>query len=117
MSGLDKHSKDHSILLWDINKGLQTSERVHHHNTVQTDSMRPIAEVGVSETIHSIAWFKHEQKCMVVGTNNKQLKIIDFRGIIIKQCHCIFFIRNVICHIYIILFYIRFCKGGQHNSH
>lgn len=84
MSGLDKHSKDHSILLWDINKGLHTSERIHHHNTVQTDSVRPITEVGVSETVHSIAWFKNEQKCMVVGTNNKQLKIIDFRGINIK---------------------------------
>nr|XP_012151278.1 PREDICTED: WD repeat-containing protein mio-B isoform X3 [Megachile rotundata] len=79
VSGLDKHSKDHSILLWDINKGLQCAERVHHHNTVQTDSVRPIAEVGVSETIHSVAWFKHEQKCMAVGANNKQLKIIDFR--------------------------------------
>lgn len=79
VSGLDKHSKDHSILLWDINKSLQCAERVHHHNTVQTDSVRPIAEVGVSETIHSVAWFKHEQKCMVVGANNKQLKIIDFR--------------------------------------
>ncbi|XP_031849285.1 GATOR complex protein mio isoform X3 [Nomia melanderi] len=79
VSGLDKHSKEHSILLWDINKGLQTSERVHHHSMVQADSIRPIAEVSVSETIHSVAWFKHEQKCMVVGANNKQLKIIDFR--------------------------------------
>lgn len=81
VSGLDKHSKDYSILLWDINKGLQGSERVHHHNTVQTDSLRPIAEIGASETVHSIAWLKHEQKCMVIGANNKHLKIIDFRGI------------------------------------
>ncbi|XP_076291746.1 GATOR complex protein mio isoform X1 [Lasioglossum baleicum] len=79
VSGLDKHSKEHSILLWDVNKGLQGSERVHHHSMVQTDSIRPIAEVSVSETIHSAAWFKHEQRCMVVGANNKQLKIIDFR--------------------------------------
>ncbi|XP_053983472.1 GATOR complex protein MIOS [Hylaeus volcanicus] len=79
VSGLDKHSKDHSILLWDINKGVQSSERVHHHTTIQTDSARPIAEVSVSETVHSVAWFKHEQKCMAVGANNKQLKIIDFR--------------------------------------
>lgn len=53
---------------------------MHHHAAVQTDSLRPIAEVGVSETVHSIAWFKHEQKCMVIGANNKQLKIVDFRG-------------------------------------
>lgn len=81
-------------MLWDINKGLQCAERVHHHNTTQTDSARPLAEVGVSETIHSIAWFKHEQKCMVVGANNKQLKMIDFRGII-KVYKFIYF--NIVC--------------------
>lgn len=93
VSGLDKHSKDHSILLWDINKNLQTSERVHHHNAVQTDSVRPIAEACVSETVHSISWFKHEQKCIVVGTNNKQLKIIDFKGIIVKQFYFVVFVQ------------------------
>ncbi|KAG7207947.1 hypothetical protein KM043_009533 [Ampulex compressa] len=79
VSGLDKHSKDHSILLWDMNKGSQGTERMHHHSTSTIDSMRPIVELAVSETMHSLAWFKHDQRCLVVGANNKQLKIIDFR--------------------------------------
>ena len=97
VSGLDKHSKDHSILLWDINKSLQTSERIHHHNAVQTDSVRPMAEACVSETVHSISWFKHEQKCIVVGTNNKQLKIIDFRGIIVNCFISSSLYNNLLC--------------------
>lgn len=37
-------------------------------------------EAGISETVHSAAWFKHEPKCLALGVNNKQLKVIDFRG-------------------------------------
>lgn len=72
--GLDKYRYDHSILLWDITKSPTSSERLHHHE------LRPIAEAGVTETTHSLAWFKRESKCLVVGANNKTLKIIDFRG-------------------------------------
>ncbi|EFN84236.1 GATOR complex protein MIOS [Harpegnathos saltator] len=79
LSGLDKHSKDHSVLLWDIDKNPQCSERIHHHGSNQMECIRPTAELGVSETIHSAAWFKHDPKCLVLGANNKQLKILDFR--------------------------------------
>ena len=80
--GLDKYRTDHSVLLWDIVKS-STSERMHHHNSTQSDA-RPVAEACVSETIHSLAWFNKESKCLVAGVNNKQLKIIDFRGKMIK---------------------------------
>ncbi|XP_071561781.1 GATOR2 complex protein MIOS-B [Temnothorax nylanderi] len=66
MSGLDKHSKEHSVLLWDV-----------HH--CPKGSERPIVEAGISETVHSAAWFKHEPRCLALGVNNKQLKVIDFR--------------------------------------
>lgn len=67
MSGLDKHSKEHSVLLWDV----------HHY---PKGSERSIAEAAVSETIHSAAWFKHDPRCLALGANNKQLKVVDFRG-------------------------------------
>ncbi|RLU21193.1 hypothetical protein DMN91_005566 [Ooceraea biroi] len=66
ISGLDKHSKEHSVLLWDV----------HHY---PKGSERPIAEAGLSETIHSAAWFKHDPRCLAFGANNKHLKVVDFR--------------------------------------
>lgn len=72
MSGLDKHSKEHSILLWDVQHYPKGSER-------------PIAEAGISETIHSAAWFKHDSRCLAFGANNKQLKVVDFRGLFRKD--------------------------------
>ncbi|XP_067210981.1 GATOR2 complex protein MIOS-B isoform X2 [Linepithema humile] len=66
MSGLDKHSKEHSVLLWDV----------HHY---PKGSERSIAEAAVSETIHSAAWFKHDPRCLALGANNKQLKVVDFK--------------------------------------
>ncbi|KAM0726260.1 GATOR2 complex protein MIOS-B [Formica fusca] len=66
MSGLDKHSKEHSVLLWDVQHYPKGSER-------------PIAEAGISENVHSAAWFKHDSRCLAFGANNKQLKVVDFR--------------------------------------
>ena len=80
VSGLDKYRTDHSVLLWDVLRSSSGSDRSHHHSISQIDSVRPIAEAGVSESTHSLAWFNNEPKCLVVGVNNKQLKIIDFRG-------------------------------------
>ncbi|OXU30787.1 hypothetical protein TSAR_008781 [Trichomalopsis sarcophagae] len=79
VSGLEKYRTDQSLLLWDVMKSPSSSERTHHYNASQTESVRPLAEAGVSETINSLAWFYNEPKCLVAGVNNKQLKIIDFR--------------------------------------
>lgn len=84
-AGLDKHNKDYSIFLWDINKNPQCSERVHHHAGTQMEYIKPIAELGVSESVHSAAWFKHDPKSLVLGANNKHLKILDFRGMLVKD--------------------------------
>ena len=90
VSGLDKYRTDHSVLLWDIQKSPLNSERAHHHTNVQADSVKPIAEAGVSETTHSLAWFNNQSRCLVAGINNKQLKIIDFRGKFYKIQFCLF---------------------------
>ncbi|KAK0099087.1 hypothetical protein PV326_006551 [Microctonus aethiopoides] len=77
--GLDKYRTDHSILLWDVLKSPSTNDKTTHNSAPPTDSPRPVAEAGVSETTHSLAWFNTESRCLVAGVNNKQLKIIDFR--------------------------------------
>lgn len=82
VSGLDKYRTDQSLLLWDVLKSPLNSEKSHHYNASQTESIRPLAEVGVFETVHSLAWFMKEPRCLVAGINNKHLKIIDFRGTI-----------------------------------
>lgn len=104
VSGLDKYRTDQSLLLWDISKSTLNSERVHHHNSSQPESIKPVSEAGVSETIHSLAWFNNEPKCLVTGVTNKQLKIIDFRGNVLYinrtlECTC--------CTVFIILLHFQ----------
>ena len=82
VSGLEKYRMDHSLLLWDISKSPLNPERMYHHNSTPIESIRPISEAGVSETVHSLSWFNKYPKCLVAGLNNKHLKIIDFRGMI-----------------------------------
>lgn len=45
---------------------------------------KPIAELGVSESTHSLAWFNSNSKLMAVGMNMKNIKLIDVRG----ECAC-----------------------------
>lgn len=91
MSGLDKHSKEHSVLLWDV-----------HH--CPKGSERPIIESGISETVHSAAWFKHEPRCLALGINNKQLKVIDFRGMSLKDM-----INNLLIYTIQLSMLLKFC--------
>lgn len=89
-------------------KSPSSSERTHHYNSSQAESVRPLAEAGVSETINSLAWFKNEPKCLVAGVNNKQLKIIDFRG---KR---LFFVLLSVHHLTKLLtMFIKFCRSSE----
>lgn len=80
ISGLEKHRTDHSLLLWDVLKSPLSTDRNHHHYSPQVELIKPLAEIGISETTHSVAWLNNEPKCLVAGLNNKHLKIVDFRG-------------------------------------
>lgn len=41
---------------------------------------KPYLEMGLSELAHSLAWFHHEPRTLVVGMNQKQIKTFDLRG-------------------------------------
>ncbi|KAK9890772.1 hypothetical protein WA026_012117 [Henosepilachna vigintioctopunctata] len=81
---LDKYRSDHAVLLWDIIKFPPVNENNAAKlsmNTVQpaVELARPVAEYGISESAHSLGWFKSNSKQMVVGMNNKNIKLLDFR--------------------------------------
>lgn len=85
-AGLEKSRSDHSVLVWDIMKcpltnDLNGSNRLSM-NTVApaVELAKPIAELGVSESTHSLAWFNTNCKLMAVGMNMKNIKLIDVRG-------------------------------------
>lgn len=84
--GLEKHRQDHSVLLWDIMKcpvgnDMNGSSRLAV-NTVASavELARPVAEFGISDSTHSLAWFHMNSKVMAVGMNMKNIKLVDLRG-------------------------------------
>lgn len=79
--GLEKYRSDHSVLLWDINK-CTGSDNGRLNNCIplnMADSCRPVAEFGLSEATHSLAWFNGNSKVLAAGMNLKSIRIIDFR--------------------------------------
>lgn len=84
VAGLDKYRSDYSVLLWDIMKSptVQDVNGAGKLNTIGSglEFSRPIAEFGISEVSHSLAWFNSSSKHLAIGMNLKTIKIIDFRG-------------------------------------
>lgn len=93
-AGLDRYKADHSVLLWDVLKCPHHGDRrtivvpsvSHQHPAASTplELARPVAELGLSETTHSLAWFNSQSRSLVIGMNNKHLKLVDLRGILVK---------------------------------
>lgn len=82
--GLEKYRSDYSVLLWDINRGIGTENgrMTSLMPLSMSESCKPVAEYGLSEATHSLAWFNSNSKVLAAGMNLKSIKIIDFRGII-----------------------------------
>lgn len=64
-AGFEKHRSEHGLILWDVAKGVN-------------DSNRPIMEMAFGDTITSVTWFNHSHT-MATGVNSKQLRLYDFR--------------------------------------
>lgn len=96
-AGLDKHRSDHSVLLWDImkcpvNNDMNGKSLLSSTVAPAVELARPIAEFGVSDSTHSLAWFKGNSKLITVGMNMKNIKLIDLRGSFfycIMYVHCL----------------------------
>lgn len=92
-AGLDKYKADHSVLLWDVLKcphhgdgrtGMPSVSHQHHAASQALELARPVAELGLSETAHSLAWFNTQSRSLIIGMNNKHLKLVDLRGTFMK---------------------------------
>ncbi|XP_075236939.1 GATOR complex protein mio isoform X2 [Lycorma delicatula] len=74
---LDRFRAEHSVILWDVLKG--PSRLGHHTAGTPTEYSRPVAELGLSDTAHSLAWLHSQPRSLVIGMNNKHLKMVDLR--------------------------------------
>ncbi|KAG1694135.1 GATOR complex protein MIOS [Nymphon striatum] len=66
----------------DINSLARSQTLPTSYNNLYQDyavSNKPVAELGTSETAHSLQWFLHQPKTLVVGMSSKTLKIFDLR--------------------------------------
>ena len=100
-TALDKYRTDYAVVVWDVTRTEQgnlayeshlggsvvqvhdgfSSQAMHH----SSEFHKPIIETALSETAHSVAWFQQQNKVLIVGMNNKQLKIFDLRGCYIQH--------------------------------
>ncbi|XKL63054.1 hypothetical protein PGB90_005418 [Kerria lacca] len=84
-SGYEKHRSDHSILIWDVTKGPSDYRLYGNYSTFvgvqNTEYIKPIIEIGLSDIAHSLAWFNQSPQVLVVGVNNKNLKMLDIREV------------------------------------
>ncbi|PNF34608.1 WD repeat-containing protein mio [Cryptotermes secundus] len=88
-AGLDKYRADHSVLLWDVLKCPHHGDgrtgvvpgvsHQHQASSSAVELARPVVELGLSETTHSLAWFNSQSRSLIIGMNNKHLKLVDLR--------------------------------------
>ncbi|XP_013170090.1 PREDICTED: WD repeat-containing protein mio-B [Papilio xuthus] len=77
---LDKHRSDNCIQVWDANRSsVSTDEFTDNTANVQSEPARPIAELALSETAHSVAWTDLGNRTLAASMNMKHIKIYDLR--------------------------------------
>lgn len=80
-TGFEKHRSDHSIQVWDVMKSpFQPNSYSASGSQGAPDTIRPIIEIGLSDTAHSISWLNQSANTLVAGINSRNLKVIDIRG-------------------------------------
>ncbi|XP_026314034.1 GATOR complex protein MIOS-like [Hyposmocoma kahamanoa] len=79
-AGLEKHRSDHSVLIWDVNRApAPVEEQAGSSSSQPAESVRPQAEMGLSETVHSVSWSSFAPRTLLASTNLKFIKIFDLR--------------------------------------
>ncbi|GLH08738.1 GATOR complex protein MIOS [Gryllus bimaculatus] len=88
VAGLDKYRAEHSILVWDVfkcshhvieTKGSSFTSSSQQQSSSVSELARPVYELGMSEIVNSLAWFNFQPRSIIVGMNNKHLRMIDLR--------------------------------------
>ncbi|CAG9786998.1 unnamed protein product [Diatraea saccharalis] len=76
---MEKHRSDHCILIWDVNKGSSPPDETQNSVMAQSDNAKPVAEMGLSETAHSVSWSNRSNRTLLASMNLKFIKIFDLR--------------------------------------
>ncbi|KAJ0176372.1 hypothetical protein K1T71_007551 [Dendrolimus kikuchii] len=81
---MEKHRSDHCILLWDVSRGtMQVDEAkgTESSSHSSTEPIKPLAEMGLSETAHSVSWSNSSSRTLLASMNLKYIKIFDLRDL------------------------------------
>ncbi|PZC85881.1 hypothetical protein B5X24_HaOG215243 [Helicoverpa armigera] len=81
---MEKNRNDHCILLWDVYRGSLLSEEAKASDaspSAATESPRPMAEMGLSETAHCVTWANFSSRTLIASMNLKYIKIFDLRDL------------------------------------
>ncbi|XP_028039726.1 GATOR complex protein MIOS [Bombyx mandarina] len=79
---MEKHRSDHCILVWDVNRGSAAAdEALESTSQGSVDPMRPLAEMGLSETAHNVTWSNCSNRTLLASMNLKYIKIFDLRDL------------------------------------
>ncbi|GMK59926.1 hypothetical protein CspeluHIS016_0901430 [Cutaneotrichosporon spelunceum] len=95
-SGYDRHRSDYSLLIWDISDAIaafppdpegdvtwqRSPERLEPSNLYgrPSDGVRHLQQYCASEAVHSLAWAPGSGHELLVGANNKALRMYDLRA-------------------------------------
>ncbi|KAL4706071.1 hypothetical protein ACJJTC_001669 [Scirpophaga incertulas] len=78
---MEKYRSEPCILLWDVNRGTLPPEESTSADSslVNVDTVKPLAEMGLSETAHSVSWSNWSNRTLLASMNLKHIKIFDLR--------------------------------------
>ncbi|XP_037294415.1 GATOR complex protein MIOS isoform X1 [Manduca sexta] len=78
---MEKHRSDHCILLWDVNRGSSPADEARDSAHSPADPSKPLAEMGLSEAAHNVAWSNCSNRTLLASMNLKYIKIFDLRDL------------------------------------
>ncbi|CAG5045575.1 unnamed protein product [Parnassius apollo] len=77
---LDKHRSDSCVQVWDVHRSsLSTDDYPDNASPPPSEPGRPVAELAISETAHSVAWTNLGNRVLAASMNLKNIKIFDLR--------------------------------------
>ncbi|KAG8195761.1 hypothetical protein JTE90_010637 [Oedothorax gibbosus] len=88
VSGLEKYRGDNCIYVWDVSRSAYSSSGIDVVTNYDRRSVfpldasntgKPLLELGTSESIQSVRWFRNNPKLFACGMNLKHLRLYDTR--------------------------------------
>ncbi|CAH2048926.1 unnamed protein product, partial [Iphiclides podalirius] len=78
-AAMDKHRNDNCIQVWDVHRSSMSADEFTESTSPSLEPTRPIAELALSETAHSVTWTNLGNHTLAASMNLKHIKIFDLR--------------------------------------